>query len=153
MCHVTSRDYQWLQGVGAALQPRAMGNKATPLPRFAQLSNQLTRQRLRGLVCNPWTAFGLLLAYHLASRLLAPADVCPPRHLCVPNAVSGSPSATTPYIEYSEVTSSASVYRVSSKLRSVKTPYQLIEVYDSLFFGKILTIDGALMITERAVDC
>ena len=31
----------------------------------------------------------------------------------------------------------------------MRTPYQLIEVYESLFFGKILTIDGALMITER----
>jgi len=41
------------------------------------------------------------------------------------------------------------VYRVSSLLKTVRSPYQLIQVYESLFFGKILTIDGALMITER----
>ena len=47
------------------------------------------------------------------------------------------------------MTSSAAVYRVSSLLKTVRSPYQLIQVYESLFFGKILTIDGALMITER----
>jgi spermidine synthase len=74
---------------------------------------------------------------------------CPPGYLCVPNDVGGSTTTTTPYIEYSDVTSSAAVYRVSSLLKTVRSPYQLVQVYDSLFFGKILTIDGALMITER----
>ena len=108
-----------------------------------------TRQQLRAIVCSPWFALVLLLVYNLYTRVISPSHECPPRHLCVPNEVSGSPSSTTPYVEYSDVTSTASVYRVSSKLKSVRTPYQLIEVYESLFFGKILTIDGALMITER----
>ena len=56
---------------------------------------------------------------------------------------------TTPYVEFSEVTSSAAIYRVSSLLKTVRSPFQLIQVYESLFFGKILTIDGALMVTER----
>lgn len=76
-------------------------------------------------------------------------EACPPDHLCVPNEVGGSPSSATPYIEYSDVTSSASIYRVSALLKTIQTPYQLVQVYETLFFGKILTIDGALMITER----
>jgi len=90
----------------------------------------------------------MLLAWIGCARL-NPTHACPPDHLCVPNEVGGSPSTATPYIEYSEVTSTAAVYRVSSLLKTVRSPYQLIQVYESLFFGKILTIDGALMITER----
>ena len=67
----------------------------------------------------------------------------------MPFDVGGARTDTMPYIEYSDVTSSAAVYRVSALLKTVKSPYQLVQVYDSLFFGKILTIDGALMITER----
>ena len=80
---------------------------------------------------------------------LARADECPKGFICVPNGVGGSASSTPPYIEYSDVTSTAAVYRVSSLIKSVQSPYQLVQVYESLFFGKILTIDGALMITER----
>ena len=76
-------------------------------------------------------------------------DACPRNNLCVPFDVGGARTDTMPYIEYSDVTSSAAVYRVSALLKTVKSPYQLVQVYDSLFFGKILTIDGALMITER----
>ena len=100
------------------------------------------------MLCRPWALVAVLSTWIMYSWRF-PSNACPPGHLCVPNDVGGSPSMATPYIEYSEVTSSASVYRVSSKLKTVKTPFQLIEVYDSLFFGKILTIDGALMITER----
>ena len=75
--------------------------------------------------------------------------MCPPDHLCIPNDVGGSPSTAKPYVEYSDVTNTAAVYRVSSLIKTVRSPYQLVQVYESLFFGKILTIDGALMITER----
>ena len=81
--------------------------------------------------------------------MIFPRHKCPPQMLCVPYDVGGNPTTTQPYIEYSDVTSSASVYRVSALLKTVKTPFQLIQVYESHFFGKILTIDGALMITER----
>jgi len=69
----------------------------------------------------------LLLLFIIYGRCF-PTHTCPPNHLCVPNEVSGSPSMTTPYIEYSEVTSTASVYRVSSLLKTVRSPYQLIQV-------------------------
>ncbi|KAL1529872.1 hypothetical protein AB1Y20_000802 [Prymnesium parvum] len=86
---------------------------------------------------------------YFAVRYARSPAACPRGFLCVPNAVGGSPSAARPYVEFSEVTSTATVYRVSSLVKSVQTPYQLVQVYDTLFFGKILTIDGALMITER----
>ena len=34
-------------------------------------------------------------------------------------------------------------------LKTEQSPYQLVQAYQSHFFGKILVIDGALMITER----
>eukprot|EP00966_Prymnesium_polylepis_P022930 527342-Prymnesium_polylepis.1 len=96
-------------------------------------------------------AVGLLAAFALwrtAVYASKPA-ACPPGFYCVPNAVGGTPSGIPPYVEYSDVTSTAAVYRVSALLKTVQSPYQLVQVYESLFFGKILTIDGALMITER----
>ena len=127
----------------------------TPVFTTASRSNALLRlrallRRLCALVRNrlPWiVAAAALLCNLIVYQWMK--SVCPPHHLCVPNDVGGSPTATTPYIEYSDVTSSASVYRVSGLLKTVKSPYQLVQVYETLFFGKILTIDGALMITER----
>ena len=78
-----------------------------------------------------------------------PFNTCPKGFVCIENAVGGNPSRAEPYVEYVDVTSTASVYRVSSLIKTVQSPYQLVQVYESLFFGKILTIDGALMITER----
>ena len=100
------------------------------------------RNRLAWLV-----AVAALLSNGLVYRQMS--FRCPAMHLCVPNHVGGSPSSATPYIEYSDVTSSAAIYRVSALLKTVQTPYQLVQVYETVFFGKILTIDGALMITER----
>ena len=91
----------------------------------------------------------VLVLCKLSSCYAHSQAACPPGFLCVPNGVGGSHSSVQPYIEYSDITSSAAVYRVSSLLKTVQSPYQLVQVYDSLFFGKILTIDGALMITER----
>jgi hypothetical protein len=132
-----------------------MGNRATsilPCANAAQARHQqmLACARLRSFLWNHGSrlTIAMLLAWIGCARL-NPTHACPPDHLCVPNEVGGSPSTATPYIEYSEVTSTAAVYRVSSLLKTVRSPYQLIQVYESLFFGKILTIDGALMITER----
>ena len=82
-------------------------------------------------------------------RIMRPPSDCPKGFTCIPASVGGSPSNTAPYVEFSDVTSTAAVYRVSSLIKTVQSPYQLVQVYESLFFGKILTIDGALMITER----
>ena len=104
-----------------------MGNKEDLLPRYvAHARNLLDNARARAL-CTPWLATAVLLLY-CAYGLLFPRHACPPDFLCVPNDVGGSSTLTTPYIEYSEVTSSATVYRVSSLLKTVKTPYQLIQV-------------------------
>ena len=124
--------------------PDAMGNKDDLLPRYLSHARSL-KDRVPPFIL--WLVVALLLSHELYARYKEPP--CPKGFLCVPNDVGGSQSHATPYIEYSEVTSSASVYRVSAKLKTVKTPYQLIEVYESLFFGKILTIAGALMIPER----
>ena len=96
----------------------------------------------------PWLLTACAALWALVATF-KPSSTCPANFLCVPNDVHGSATKITPYIEYSETTSTAAVYRVSSLLKTVKTPYQTIAVYESLFFGKILTIDGALMLTER----
>lgn len=123
-----------------------MGEK-DGLPPYAPGPSQLMRCRQHRALVPSLTIFGAVS--WIAYITLYPGKVCPPGYLCVPNDVQGSPSSTTPYVEYSDVTSTAAVYRVSALLKTVKTPYQVISVYESLFFGKILTIDGALMITER----
>lgn len=79
-------------------------------------------------------------------HLLRYRDDCPPNHACIPNHPRANLS---PYSEFTEVTQTSQVYRVTKKLADVTSAYQHIEVFDSYFFGKILVIDGALMITER----
>jgi len=119
-----------------------MGEK-TELPLWKTRAAERIRSRAL-----PWVVCCILFLYSLNLRFF-PKQECPKDHLCVPNDVGGSPSSATPYIEYSDVTSSAAVYRVSSLIKTQQSPYQLVQVYETLFFGKILTIDGALMITER----
>jgi len=126
-----------------------MGRKDDVLPRTSSAVGQQFSAARRFFASHGSKLTIAVLAAWILHGKLRPNHECPPRHLCVPNEVGGSPSSTTPYIEYSDVTSTATVYRVSSLLKTVRTPYQLIQVYESLFFGKILTIDGALMITER----
>ena len=113
-----------------------MGNKEDLLPRYvAHARNLLDNARARAL-CTPWLATVVLMLY-CAYGLLFPRHACPPDFLCVPNDVGGSSTLTTPYIEYSEVTSSATVYRVSSLLKTVKTPYQLIQVRERERHGRL----------------
>ena len=76
-------------------------------------------------------------------------DGCPKHFLCIPNSVGGADSSARPYVEYSEVTQTAAVYRISSLLKTVQSPHQLVQAYESVFFGRIMVIDGALMLTER----
>jgi hypothetical protein len=133
------------------------GPKDSLLPRYAMQSPRLAWQALCSIysrypilriICSPWTLVVLLLACNAYGHAF-PSSACPPGHLCIPNDVGGAPSRTTPYVEYMDTTATAAVYRVSSLIKTVQSPFQLIQVYESLFFGKILTIDGALMITER----
>ncbi|HKJ94188.1 MAG TPA: polyamine aminopropyltransferase, partial [Gammaproteobacteria bacterium] len=39
--------------------------------------------------------------------------------------------------------------RVSAKLHDERTPYQHIEVYQTTHWGRLLTIDGCVMLTSR----
>lgn len=52
---------------------------------------------------------------------------------------------------YTEETAGAvrQAIRVGQLLHQETTPYQRIAVYDTAFFGKMLTLDGLLMLTER----
>lgn len=74
---------------------------------------------------------------------------CPKGTVCIEGDSFGAGPPVTPYAEFSEVTNSHAVYRVSELLKTEQSPYQLVQAYQSHFFGKILVIDGALMITER----
>lgn len=70
--------------------------------------------------------------------------LCPPDAACI----FGPPGAE-PYVEFAEVPGTWAVYDVQRKLHETQSAYQTIAVYDTYFHGRILTIDGALMITER----
>ena len=40
-------------------------------------------------------------------------------------------------------------FRVTERLHSEKTPFQTIEIYDSTDWGKLMVIDGCMMVTTR----
>lgn len=51
--------------------------------------------------------------------------------------------------EQFEPTGSAIGYRITAKLDEVQSPFQKIEIYDSTDWGKLMLIDGAMMLTSR----
>ncbi len=53
------------------------------------------------------------------------------------------------YIEHFQPTGSAIGYRVSGKLDEVQSPFQKIEIYQTTDWGKLMLIDGAIMLTTR----
>lgn len=53
------------------------------------------------------------------------------------------------YIEHFQPTGSAIGFRVTDKLDEVQSPFQKIEIYASTDWGKLMVIDGALMLTSR----
>src|SRR5690606_36945853 len=53
------------------------------------------------------------------------------------------------FIEHFEHTGSAIGFRVTGKLDEVHSPFQKIEIYDSTDWGKLMVIDGAMMLTTR----
>ena len=48
-----------------------------------------------------------------------------------------------------EPTGSAIGYRITAKLDEVQSPFQKIEIYDSTDWGKLMLIDGAMILTTR----
>ena len=53
------------------------------------------------------------------------------------------------YIEHFQPTGSAIGYRITGKLDEVQSPFQKIEIYDTTDWGKLMIIDGAVMLTTR----
>lgn len=53
------------------------------------------------------------------------------------------------YIEYFESAGTAFGLKVKGKLDEVQSPYQKIEIWDTESFGKLMTIDGATMVSTR----
>jgi len=53
------------------------------------------------------------------------------------------------FIEHFSHTGSAIGFRTTGKLDEVQSPFQKIEIYDSTDWGKLMVIDGAMMLTTR----
>jgi Spermidine synthase len=53
------------------------------------------------------------------------------------------------YIEHFQPTGSAIGFRITGKLDEVQSPFQKIEIYDSTDWGKLMVIDGAMMLTTK----
>lgn len=53
------------------------------------------------------------------------------------------------FTEHFQTTGSAIGFRVTGKLDEVQSPFQKIEIYNSTDWGKLMVIDGALMLTSR----
>ena len=60
-----------------------------------------------------------------------------------------TPSSSTWLHENFEHTGSSFGLRVTAKLDEVQSPFQKIEIYDSTDWGKVMLIDGAMMVTTR----
>ncbi len=59
------------------------------------------------------------------------------------------PDKTTWFSEICEEHGSAISFRIRRKLHEEKTPYQHIEIYETTDFGKLMVIDGFVMLTSR----
>ena len=53
------------------------------------------------------------------------------------------------FTERHEHSGSSIGFRVKARLHSEKTPFQTIEIYDSTDWGKLMVIDGCMMVTTR----
>ena len=53
------------------------------------------------------------------------------------------------FIEHFSHTGSAIGFRTTGKLDEVQSPFQKIEIYDSTDWGKLMVIDGAMMLTTK----
>ena len=58
-------------------------------------------------------------------------------------------SSDTWFIEHFDPTGSAIGFRTTAKLDEVQSPFQKIEIYQSTDWGRLMVIDGAMMLTTR----
>lgn len=59
------------------------------------------------------------------------------------------PTDATWFYEHFEHSGSAIGFRVTGKLEEVQSPFQKIEIWDTTDWGKLMVIDGAVMLTSR----
>ncbi len=64
-------------------------------------------------------------------------------------STSATTSATTWFTEQHDYSGSSIGFRVTQRLHSEQTPFQSIEIYDSTDWGKLMVIDGCMMVTTR----
>ena len=60
-----------------------------------------------------------------------------------------SPSEQSWFTEAHESSGSSIGFRVRERLHAEQTPFQHIEIYDSTDWGKLMVIDGCMMLTTR----
>ncbi|HET6545808.1 MAG TPA: polyamine aminopropyltransferase [Rhodanobacteraceae bacterium] len=66
-----------------------------------------------------------------------------------PNVSDQSRSSQSWFTEQHAPSGSSIGFRVKQRLHAEKTPYQTIEIYDSTDWGKLMVIDGCMMVTSR----
>lgn len=62
---------------------------------------------------------------------------------------SGAPVSGKWFTEVCDAHGTAFSLRITERLADVQTPYQHIEIFDTTDFGKLMTIDGFVMLTSR----
>jgi spermidine synthase len=65
------------------------------------------------------------------------------------SSADAKPKASDWFTEKHDHSGSSIGFRVTERLHSEKTPYQTIEIYDSTDWGKLMVIDGCMMVTTR----
>lgn len=60
-----------------------------------------------------------------------------------------SNDASTWFTEQHDYSGSSIGFRVTQRLHSEQSPFQLIEIYDTTDWGKLMVIDGCMMVTTR----
>ena len=54
------------------------------------------------------------------------------------------------FTEYCEEAGSAHSFRIKARIHEEQTRYQKIEIYETTHFGKLMVIDGFIMLSARA---
>ena len=65
------------------------------------------------------------------------------------SSADAKPNASEWFTEKHDHSGSSIGFRVTSRLHSETTPFQTIEIYDSTDWGKLMVIDGCMMVTTR----
>ena len=90
---------------------------------------------------------------------MTPADATNPdwepvqsRAPFTPESENCAMSDSTWFTEQHEHSGSSIGFRVKQQLHSEKTPFQTIEIYDTTDWGKLMVIDGCMMVKAGSVE-